>query len=270
MPAALPCVQAPRAPCGSTGLFIAPGVSYSATHTVSPGESLYAISRDYGITLNSLMEANGIQSSLIYPGQQLYVPETSSGSGTSYIVKAGDTLYGIGLQFGVDYTKIMSANGLYDSIIYPGMTLTIPAVTSASTADLRSSNVSRGGYFQRPSLEDASLLARLITAEAGGEPYEGMVAVGAVVLNRVASSDFPNSIQDVIYQYGDGTYQFEPVQNGRINLPASSDCINAAMDALNGWDPTNGALYFFANYVKSSWLWSRPLSTIIGNHVFTY
>jgi spore germination cell wall hydrolase CwlJ-like protein len=91
-----------------------------------------------------------------------------------------------------------------------------------------------------------------------------------VVLNRVANPDFPNSIQDVIYQYGDGTYQFEPVQNGQIDKPASNDCINAAKDALNGWDPTNGAIYFFANYVKSTWLWSRPLSTIIGNHVFTY
>ncbi len=246
------------------GLFIVPNVSYAATHTVSPGESLYTISRDYGVTLNSVMEANGIWSSLIYPGQTLYVPEKSSGNTTPYTVKAGDTLYLIGRQFGLDYKEIMSANGLYNSTIYPGMTLTIPAVAGAS------SNVSRGGYFQRPSSVDIDLLARLITSEADGEPYEGKVAVGAVVLNRISNPDFPNSIRDVIYQYGDGTYQFEPVQNGRIYLPASNDSINAAKDALNGWDPTNGAIYFFANYVKSTWLWSRPLSTIIGNHVFTY
>ncbi|MDD4237055.1 MAG: cell wall hydrolase [Desulfotomaculaceae bacterium] len=251
------------------GSFIAPGVSYSATHTVSPGESLYTISRDYGIALNSLMVANKIQSSLIYSGQQLYVPEKSSGRGTSYTVKAGDTLYLIGIQFGVNYKAIMSTNGLYDATIYPGLTLTIPVVTSASSGE-KSTNVSRGGNFQRPSAEVVNLLAKLITAEAEGEPYEGKVAVGAVVLNRVANANFPKSIQAVIYQYGDGTYQFEPVQNGRINMPASNDSINAAKDALNGWDPTNGAIYFFANYVKSKWLWSRPLSKIIGKHVFTY
>jgi N-acetylmuramoyl-L-alanine amidase len=244
--------------------FVSPGVASSATHTVSQGESLYSISRDYGISLNLLMETNGIWSSLIYPGQKLYVPEKN---GTTYTVKLGDTLYLIGMKFGVGYKDIMSANGLYDSIIYPGMTLTIPVLNSSSS---RSADVSRGGYFLRPGSADVDLLARLITAEADGEPYEGKVAVGAVVLNRVANPDFPNSIQGVIYEYGDGTYQFEPVMNGRINLPASYDAINAAKDALNGWDPTNGAIYFFANYVKSTWLWARPLSTIIGNHVFTY
>lgn len=251
------------------GLFIAPNTSYSATHTVSPGESLYNISYDYGVALNSLMEANGIQGSLIYPGQQLYVPEKSSGSRTPYIVKTGDTLYSIGMQLGVDYEEVMSANGLYDSTIYPGMLLTVPAVTSGSLEG-KSLSVSRGGYFNRPSADEINLLARLITAEADGEPYEGKVAVGAVVLNRIDSDAFPNSIKDVIYQYGDGTYQFEPVQNGEVNKPASNESLNAAKDALNGWDPTNGSIYFFANYVKSSWLWSRPLSTIIGNHVFTY
>jgi len=251
------------------GLFIAPATSYSATHTVSRGESLYNISRDYGIALNSLMEANGIQNSMIYPGQQLYVPENNSGSGTPYTVKAGDTFYLIGLKFGVAYKDIMSANGLNDSTIYPGMSLTIPVVTSAPSGE-KSTNVSRGGYFQRPSPEDIDLLARLITAEADGEPYEGKVAVGAVVLNRVANPNFPQSIQAVIYQHGGGTYQFEPVMNGQINKPASNDCINAAKDALRGWDPTNGAIYFFANYVKSKWLWSRPLSTKIGNHVFAF
>jgi len=246
-------------------LIISPGVSYSATHTVSPGESLYTISRDYGIALNSLMEANGIRGSVIYPGQQLYVPEKN---GTTYTVKWGDTLYSIGTNFGVDYREIMRANSLYDSIIYPGMMLIVPVNRVSSWEG--PANVSRGGYFQRPSSADFDLLARLIAAEAEGEPYEGKVAVGAVVLNRVAHPDFPNSIQGVIYEYGDGTYQFEPVMNGRINLPAGNDSINAARDALNGWDPTNGAIYFFANYVKSTWLWSRPLSTIIGNHVFTY
>ncbi|MCL6559308.1 MAG: cell wall hydrolase [Firmicutes bacterium] len=74
----------------------------------------------------------------------------------------------------------------------------------------------------------------------------------------------------VINDHKDGTYQFTPVMNGRINRPASVESIRAAKDALNGWDPTKGAVYFFATYVKNQWLWSKPLSRTIGNHVFTY
>ncbi|OPX90070.1 MAG: Spore cortex-lytic enzyme precursor [Pelotomaculum sp. PtaB.Bin104] len=248
---------------------VAPMQAHASTHIVSPGESLFTISRNYGISLNSLMEANGIWDSMIYPGQRLYVPENGSSGGSSYTVRAGDSLYQIGQKFGVSYQEIMSANNLKSTYINPGMSLYIPATIPGRTAQ-PSGLVSRGGLFQRPAVADVGILARLITAEADGEPYEGKVAVGAVVLNRVISPDFPKSIRDVIYQYDQGTYQFEPVMNGWINRPASSESLKAAKDALSGKDPTNGALYFFATYVKNSWLWSRPLSRIIGNHVFTY
>lgn len=251
------------------GAFIAPAAAQAATHTVSPGENLYAISRNYGISLNSLMEANGISDPMIYPGQQLYIPDSATNGGTSYAVQPGDSLYLIGQRYGVSYQEIMSANGLSSPDIYPGMSLYIPTASGTATSQ-PAPQVSRGGYFQRPASDNVDLLARLITAEADAEPYEGKVAVGAVVLNRVASAGFPKSIPDVIYEYGDGTYQFEPVMNGWINRPASADSIKAAKDALNGWDPTNGAVYFFANYVKSPWLCSRPLSRIIGNVTFTY
>lgn len=253
------------------GVLIAPVTAHAAAHIVSPGESLFLISRNYGISQNTLMEANGIWDSLIYPGQRLYVPENGSSSGLSYTVQAGDSLYQIGQKFGISYQEIMSANGLQSSYIYPGTSLYIPATAPGTTTGQQPfSQVSRGGYSQRPTLADVDLLARLITAEADGEPYEGKVAVGAVVLNRVASPNFPKSIWDVVYQHEDGTYQFEPVMNGWIDRPASAESINAAKDALNGRDPTEGALYFFANYVKNSWLRSRPLSQVIGNHVFTY
>ncbi len=112
---------------------------------------------------------------------------------------------------------------------------------------------------------DLNLLAHLISAEARGEPYVGQVAVGAVVLNRVRHPSFPNSIAGVIYQPG----AFESVANGQINLPPTVSAINAARDALNGWDPTGGALYFF-NPAKTTnkWIWSRPIVAVIGNHVF--
>ena len=112
---------------------------------------------------------------------------------------------------------------------------------------------------------DVNLLAHLIFAEARGEPYSGQVAVGAVVLNRVKSSKFPNSIAGVIYQPG----AFDVVSDGQINYAPNTTAINAARDALNGWDPTYGCIYYFnPNTATSSWIWSRPYVITIGNHRF--
>lgn len=112
---------------------------------------------------------------------------------------------------------------------------------------------------------DLNLLAHLIYAEARGEPYAGQVAVGAVVLNRVKSSKFPNSVAGVIYQPG----AFDVVSDGQINYSPNTTAINAARDALNGWDPTSGCIYYFnPNTATSSWIWSRPYVITIGNHRF--
>ena len=112
---------------------------------------------------------------------------------------------------------------------------------------------------------NVNLLARLINGEARGESYTGQVAVGAVVLNRVRSSSFPNTISGVIYQPG----AFTAVSDGQINKPVVQSCINAARDAMNGWDPSGGALYYYNPAVAtSSWIWSRPVVARIGNHVF--
>lgn len=110
-----------------------------------------------------------------------------------------------------------------------------------------------------------NLLAHLIYAEARGEPYSGQVGVGAVVLNRVKSSKFPNSVAGVIYQPG----AFDVVSDGQINYAPNTTAINAARDALNGWDPTYGCIYYFnPNTATSSWIWSRPYVITIGNHRF--
>ncbi|NLE26350.1 MAG: spore cortex-lytic enzyme [Clostridiaceae bacterium] len=112
---------------------------------------------------------------------------------------------------------------------------------------------------------NVDLLARLIHGEARGEPYEGMVAVGAVVLNRVADSRFPNTVAGVIYQKG----AFDVVTDGQINLPPSDTAYKAARDALNGWDPSYGCIYYFNPATATSkWIWSRPLVVKIGNHNF--
>lgn len=114
---------------------------------------------------------------------------------------------------------------------------------------------------------DVQLLARAINGEARGEPYEGQVAVGAVILNRVKDSKFPNTIAGVIYQSG----AFTAVADGQINVPIEEGAtvVKAARDALNGWDPTEGAIYYFnPDTATNKWIWSRPLIKTIGKHRF--
>lgn len=110
------------------------------------------------------------------------------------------------------------------------------------------------------------LLARIIVAEAEDQPYKGKVAVGAVVINRVKSGKFPNTIRGVIYQRG----QFSPVSNGRFyRVNVTAEDIEAARDALRGEDPTYGSLFFYApGIVKSGWIRSRTVKTVIGDHNF--
>lgn len=114
---------------------------------------------------------------------------------------------------------------------------------------------------------DLQLMARAINGEARGEPYEGQVAVGAVILNRVKDSRFPNTISGVIYQTG----AFTAVSDGQINAPISenSTVYKAAKDAMNGWDPTGGCVYYFnPSTATNKWIWSRPLVKTIGKHRF--
>ena len=109
------------------------------------------------------------------------------------------------------------------------------------------------------------LLARVISAEARGEPYSGQVAVGAVILNRVEHPSFPNTIAGVVYQPG----AFTCMVDGQFNEPVAESAVRAARDALNGVDPSGGAIYYFnPATATSSWIWSRPLILRIGNHRF--
>ena len=113
---------------------------------------------------------------------------------------------------------------------------------------------------------DQKLLAKLVYAEARGESYKGQVAVAAVVLNRVSSSSFPNTISGVIYQTG----AFSCVSNGSINNTPNDTAVRAALDAMNGWDPTNGCLYYYnPGKTSDSWIRTRTVVTVIGNHYFS-
>ena len=164
-----------------------------------------------------------------------------------------DGIYGTQTLNAVKYFQ--RKNGLtVDGIAGPATLKAMGIYGSSSSSSSSSSNSS-----------NVNLLARLIYGEARGEPYTGQVAVGAVVMNRVKSSSFPNSISGVIYASG----AFDAVRDGQINLSPNSDAKKAAQDALNGWDPSYGAIYYFNPATATNkWIWSRPMTVTIGRHRF--
>ena len=136
---------------------------------------------------------------------------------------------------------------------------TLAAMGIYSSSNSSSSNNSSSNN------SNLNLLSRLVYGEARGEPYSGQVAVAAVVLNRVEHSSFPNTVAGVIYQSG----AFDVVSDGQINLTPNSTAIKAAQDAINGWDPSYGAIYYFnPNTATNKWIWSRPMTVTIGKHRF--
>lgn len=143
--------------------------------------------------------------------------------------------------------------------------LTADGKVGAQTLKALGISGSSSGGTQGADNGDVALLARLISAEARGEPYNGQVAVGAVVLNRVEHPSFPNSIAGVVYQPG----AFSCVADGQFNQPVAESAYRAARDAMNGVDPCGGAIYYF-NPAKATnkWIWSRPLIVVIGKHRF--
>lgn len=171
----------------------------------------------------------------------------------AYEVKPGDTMYKIAKDNHESLQQLVSDNSQIKNanLIYVGQTVN----TKNEVSYVPVSSVT----------PDADLLARLVHAEAQGEPYEGKVAVADVVLNRVKSGLFPNTIREVIYQSG----QFQPVSNGAINVPADSDSIKAANEALTSSDETYGALFFYNPLGTSSTFFDSKQTTVtIGNHVF--
>ncbi|MEQ6389815.1 cell wall hydrolase [Bacillaceae bacterium S4-13-58] len=171
-------------------------VDAATTHTVKSGESFWVISKNYGVTVNSLMRLNGRTSSMLYVGERLQIPNSVSA-------------------------------------------------------------------WER------DLLARLVHAEAKGEPYAGKVAVATVVLNRVDSSLFPDTISGVINEKAYGYYAFSPVQNGTIKSAADTEAKHAVSEALAFRGQGSGSLYFYnPRTAQSDWIKSRQATVTIGNHVF--
>lgn len=170
-----------------------------------------------------------------------------------YYSGAVDGIYGSGTEKAVKYFQ--QSNGL--SVDGQCGAQTLAALGLPTNMGGGSSSGSGSG--------DVDLLARLISAEARGEPYEGQVAVGAVVLNRVNHASFPNTLSGVIYQSG----AFSCLDDGQFDEPVAESAYRAARDALNGWDPSGGAIYYFnPDTATSAWIWSRPAIVTIGRHMF--
>lgn len=191
--------------------------------------------------------------SLLWLGSRRTLPVQAGG--WYYYVQPGDSLYLIARKVGLPVGTIRSANNLWTDTLRPKQRIFIPTATGSTNQ-----SYSRTG-------NDVELLSRLVMAEANNEPFTGQVAVGAVVLNRVESPLFPNTISGVIYE----PHAFESVTNGQIyKQPPSASARRAAESALSGWDPSGGAIFFF-NPAKTShpFIWSRQIITQIGNHIFS-
>ncbi len=270
----------------------------TASYTAVGGDSLFKISRVFHTTVENLMNANSLKTTSLNIGKVLKVP------GDTYTVQKGDSLYLIAQKYKMPLSEISRANNIYSDSLDIGQRLAVPVPGSGSipantqgkaepstpsvtpapappapvstpvvapVADSpATAPVSKPAQTAAYSAEDLDVLSRLIMAEAQGEPYQAKVAVGAVVMNRVQSGLFTDSVKGVVYQNINGYYQFTPVVNGWINKPANADSVNAAKDAFNGVDPTKGALWYYDDSTTNQFMLSKEVAVKIGVMVFAY
>lgn len=267
------------------------------SYTAVKGDSLYLISRVFHTTVDNLINANNLNTTSLNIGQVLKVP------GDTYTVQKGDSLYLISRKYKMPLSEISRANNIYNDRLDIGQRLAVPVAKPAAAPSAPAPAPSTPDPAPAPatpstpapttpapapapappstpepaqteaaaySAEDLDVLSRLIMAEAQGEPYQAKVAVGAVVVNRVESGLFASTIKGVVYQNINGYYQFTPVVNGWINKPANTDSINAAKEALNGADPTNGALWYYDDSTTNQFMLSKEVAIKISKMVFAY
>ncbi|MCL6590029.1 MAG: cell wall hydrolase [Firmicutes bacterium] len=219
---------------GTVFIMLATGVNPATAdvlHRIKPGESLYQIAKNNGTTVKELKQANGLQGDLIYAGDKLALPEQPQTAA--------------------------------------GNTNPAPSGQAASVAAQPPPQANSQGPAARQwiSSRDVDLLARLIAAEASGEPFSGQVAVAAVILNRMKDPRFPATVAGNVFK----RHEFESVSNGLIwRRSPDGEAYKAAEAAIKGWDPTYGCKFFFnpAKVHGYSWVWTRRIVERIGNHVF--
>lgn len=235
----------------------------STIHTVKKNDTLWGISKQYGVSIQSIKQANNKGNDQTFIGEQLHIPISVNSNEITvhqnakpanisgqiiYQVQPGDSLETIAQRYNVTVQSIKQMNNTIENKLYTGQHLKINSSISEKEKDL---------------------MARLVTAEAGGESYKGKVAVAKVILNRVNAKGFPNTITGVIYEPIKYGYAFTPVTDGRINQPASAEAKMAVEEAIS----TNGIhsdwLYFYNPKTSTDkWITTRQTVAVIGNHVF--
>ena len=239
------------------------GVAASTVYTVQKNDTMEAISKQYGVSVQLLKQANSKANDQINIGERLTIPKSSTANeyvqkNTStastdtyqaiYQVKSGDTLSSISQQYKVSIQSIKQNNNVDENHIFVGQHLKIDTGIS---------------------LQEVDLMARLVNAEAGGEPYAGKVAVAKVVLNRANANGFPNTITGVIYEPIKNGYAFTPVTDGRINQQATQEARMAVEEALTSKGTNSDWLYFYNPKTSTDkWITTRQTVAQIGNHLF--
>lgn len=228
-------------------LYAAIAPAFAQTYVIQPGDSLWKISRAFGVSIDSLKQANGLSGDLIIAGQTLKVPQI-------HTVRAGDTLFLLARQYGTTIDAIMRENNLSGSLILVGQRLVIPVAGSGNQ-----------GARLTVTSHERTLMARAVYSEARGEPFAGQVAVAAVIINRVLHPEFPNTVSGVIFE----PWAFTAVHDGQFWLTPNQTAYNAVQAALEGSDPSRGAIFYYNPVTATNqWIRTRPIITQIGRHVF--
>ncbi len=260
----------------SCSLMFGGGAALADTYKVKAGDSLYTIASNHKITVEELKKVNNLQSSKIVAGQTLQLP----GNFAAHRVASGESLYKLAQRYGCTVSDIKNLNGLKSNVIRAGTVLKIPASVmahsdgtntrinstkndAAKTAAVTSSR--SGGYQRTYTQAEWDMLAQVVYGEARGEIYDGQVAVAAVVLNRMEDDGFPDTMRGVVFQKN----AFTCVNDGQYYLTPNRTAYEAALEAMQGKDPTDGCLYYWNPITATSrWIWTRSIETQIGNHVF--
>lgn len=235
------------------------------SYTVKSGDTVYKIAQARSITTDAIVNANGLSNggNDIYPNMTLILDSNAKNSANAnYTVKSGDSLYKIATAYGTSVSNLQQSNNLSATRIYVGQKLYVPQAAQTPTPDTEQNT----GTGLNLTDDEIYMMAKMIYGEARGESYTGQVAVGAVIINRIKSPSFPNTMSGVLFQKN----QFTAVDDGQYYLTPDSTAISAAYDAANGVDPTGGCLFYW-NPVKApnnAFLNAKPIVATIGNHVY--
>ncbi|WP_350342515.1 cell wall hydrolase [Proteinivorax tanatarense] len=241
-------------------VILSSGTAFAQSYTIQRGDSLFTIAQKFDTSIDALKEANNISGSgdIIYAGDKLTIPTTT------YTVKKGDTLYRISKDNGITVEELKIANNLSSNLIYPEQVLSIPAGETTDSSE-RTKESSNQGVRMEITDEERELLAKAVHSEARGEPFQGQVAVAAVIFNRVESSEFPNTIEGVIFE----PWAFTAVHDGQFWLTPNDSAYKAVEEALKGNDPSGGAIFYYNPVTATNqWIRTREIINEIGRHVF--